>query len=272
MLKRIHIHNYKTFVNFDWSPPRICALVGENGSGKTAFIEILWAVRELVVEGKRIDETALPASRTAWLTETEQIIEMELDHDGHRFLYRLECLQGKRDPEVRERLIVGNADVYRSSDGVVELLGEASTATARATIPFERRRSFIAVLEGRPEHRRIVSFRTAIESLWRLKPDPARMGSTATGENDWLVRDLSNFADWYRAKVQEDPEASTALQVDLRNALVGFVQLRLEALTQRARERVRRKYPEFVRLRGAKTTRSTCISSWQSMETTRVFP
>jgi len=236
MLKRIHIHNYKTFVNFDWSPPRVCALVGENGSGKTAFIEILWVVREFVVEGKRIDETPLPASRTAWLTESEQIIELELDHDGHRFLYRLECLRGKRDPEVRERLVADNVDIYRSSDGVVELLGEAPPSGARATIPFERRRSFIAVLEGKPDNRNIVSFRTAIESLWRLKPDPARMSSAAAGESDWLAPDLFNFADWYRAKVQEDPEASAALQVDLRNTLVGFVQLRLEALTQRARE------------------------------------
>ena len=236
MLKRIHIHNYKTFVNFDWSPPRVCALVGENGAGKTAFIEILWVVRELVVEGKRIDETAFPASRTAWLSETDQIVELEIDHDGHRFLYRLECLQGKRAPEVRERLTVGNVDVYRSSDGKVELLGDDPTLAARVTIPFERRRSFIAVLESRPDNRNIVSFRTAIASLWRLKPDPARMGSAAAGENNWLVPDLSNFADWYRAKVQEDPEASTALQLDLRNTLVGFVQLRLEALTQRARE------------------------------------
>jgi ATPase subunit of ABC transporter with duplicated ATPase domains len=62
------------------------------------------------------------------------------------------------------------------------------------------------------------------------------MGSPAAGESDWLAPDLSNFADWYRAKVQEDPDASTGLQVELRNTLAGFVQLRLEALTQRTRE------------------------------------
>ncbi|HEX2689674.1 MAG TPA: AAA family ATPase [Kofleriaceae bacterium] len=193
-------------------------------------------MRQLVVEGKRIDETALPEARTAWLTEAEQIVELEIDHDGYHFLYRLECLQGKRDPEVRERLAVGNVDLYRSSDGKVELFGDGPTPAPRATIPFERRRSFIAVLESRHDNRRIMLFRTAIESIWRLKPDPVRIGSTAAGESDWLAPDLSNFADWYRAKVQEDPEASVALQVDLRNVLVGFVQLRLEALTQRTRE------------------------------------
>jgi predicted ATPase len=236
MLKRIYIHNYKTFVNFEWSPPRVCALVGENGAGKTAFIEILWAVRQLVVEGKRIDETALPSSRTAWLTEAEQIVELEIEHDGSCFLYRLECLQGTRDPEVRERLAVGNVDLYRSGDGKVELFWDDPSLAAHVMIPFERRRSFIAVLESKHDDRRIVSFRTAIESIWRLKPDPARMVPTATRESDWLAPDLSNFAEWYRAKVQEDPEASAALQVDLRDVLVGFVQLRLEALTQRARE------------------------------------
>jgi len=236
MLKRIYIHNYKTFVNFEWRPPQVCALVGENGAGKTAFIEILSVVRQLVVDGKRIDETALPSSRTAWLTEVEQIVELEIDHDGHRFLYRLECLQGKRDPELRERLSVGNVDLYRSSDGKVDLFWDDPNLAARVTIPFERRRSFIAALESTSTDRRIVSFRAAIEAFWRIKPDPARMGSAASGESDWLAPDLSNFADWYRAKVQEDPEASTALQVDLRNVVAGFAQLRLETLTQRARE------------------------------------
>src|SRR5262249_31199083 len=153
-----------------------------------------------------------------------------------RFLYRLECLQGARAPEVQERLAVGSVDVYRSRDGKVELLGDDPTLARRVVIPFERRRSFIAVLEAMPDSRRIVLFRTAIESLLRLKPDPARMGSAAAGEDAWLAPDLSNFAEWYRAKVQEDPEASTALQADVRGALVGFVQLRLEALTQRTRE------------------------------------
>jgi hypothetical protein len=92
-----------------------------------------------------------------------------------------------------------------------------------------RRRSFIAVLESRHDNRRIVSFRTAIESIWRLKPDPVRIGSTAAGESDWLAPDLSNFTDWYRAKVQEDPEASVALQVDLRDRLAGHTRIsRLE--------------------------------------------
>ena len=236
MLKRIHIHNYKTFVNFEWSPPQVCALAGENGSGKTAFIETLWAIRELVVEGKRIDETVLPASRTAWLTEPAQIVELELDHDGNHFVYRLECLQGQRTPEVRERLAASSVDLYRSGDGKVELFGDAPLPTPRTTIPFERRRSFLAVLEGRQDNRRIVAFRAAIEAMWRLKPDPARMNSAAAAESDWLAPDLSNFAGWYRAKVQEDPESSAALQLDLRSALVGFAQLRLEALTQRTRE------------------------------------
>ena len=236
MLKRIHIHNYKTFVNFDWSPPRVCALVGENGAGKTAFIEILWMLRELIIDGKRIDETALPSSRTAWLRETEQIVEIEIEHDEHHFLYRLECLHSKRDPEIRERLTADHDEIYSSSAGKVDLSGEDSAAAARTQIPFERRRSYIAVLENVPEHRRVLSFRAALESLWRLKPDPARMGSTAGGENDWLAPDLCNFAAWYRGKVQEDLEASTALQQDLRGVLVGFIQLRLEATTQRARE------------------------------------
>jgi predicted ATPase len=38
MLKRIYIHNYRTFVNFEWEPPPACVLVGANGVGKSALV------------------------------------------------------------------------------------------------------------------------------------------------------------------------------------------------------------------------------------------
>jgi predicted ATPase len=42
MLRRIYVHNYRTFVSFEWRPPLACVLVGDNGSGKSALLDVSW--------------------------------------------------------------------------------------------------------------------------------------------------------------------------------------------------------------------------------------
>lgn len=49
MLTRLHVDNYKSLMNFEFMPPRICVLVGENGSGKTSIGTVLDARHAFVV-------------------------------------------------------------------------------------------------------------------------------------------------------------------------------------------------------------------------------
>lgn len=238
MLERIYVHNYRTFVHFDWSPPPACVLVGDNGSGKSALLDVLWLVRELVVEGKRIDELGFPANRTVWLDEPEQVIELELEHGGEHFKYRLEARLEQHDlPDrgratITEALVSGDDLLYHSGDGKAELFGKE----ALTTVPFDRRRSFIAALEPGADNRRITAFRDAIAAMWLFKPDPFRIGGAAVHEMRWIDRDLGNFASWYRTKVQEDFDAATRLRDDLVRVIPGFAQLRLESISAEARE------------------------------------
>lgn len=238
MLKRIHVHNYRTFVHFEWSPPPACVLVGDNGSGKSALFDVLWFVRDVVVHGKRIDESGFPATRTAWLDEPCQVIELELERGGDRFTYRLECrLEPPAQPDrgrvtIAESLVSSDGLLYQSKDGKADLFGEGPLTT----VPFDRRRSFLAALEPGADNRRIIAFRDAIAAMWMFKPDPLRIGAVAAQETTWIDRDLGNFASWYRTKVQEDFEAATRLREDLLEVIPGFSQLRLDSISADARE------------------------------------
>lgn len=238
MLARIYVHNYRTFVHFEWRPPMACVLVGDNGSGKSALFDVLWLVREVVVEGKRIDELGFPATRTAWLDEAEQVIELEIERGGDRFTYRLECrleLANQSDRSrvtIVESLVSSDGLLYQSKDGKAELYGEEGLTT----VPFDRRRSFLAALEPGADHRRIIAFRDAIAAMWIFKPDPLRIGGVAAQETTWIDRDLGNFASWYRTKVQEDFEAATRLREDLLGVIPGFSQLRLDSISADTRE------------------------------------
>ncbi|MBI2898345.1 MAG: AAA family ATPase [Deltaproteobacteria bacterium] len=236
MLKRIHIHNYRSFVNFEWHPPSSCVLVGPNGA-KSSLLEVLWTLQDVLVVGKLHEETGFPSTCAEWLREPEQTIEVDLDSKDDGFLYRISYRKEGTSGRIREELRLANGGLlYRSADGKVELFGDAPAPAAKATIAFDRRRSFVSVLEPRPDNQKITAFREAVRSIRGVKPDPRRLGGAATGEAPTLERDLSNFADWYRGRVQEDPDAMTAMMSDLRDRIAGFQQLRLEPISPEVKD------------------------------------
>ena len=237
MIKRLYVHNFRSFVNFEWKPPPACVLVGPNGAGKSSIFEVLWLLQDIVVDGRRADETWLESTATAWLKEPQQIVEVELEHLGESFHYRLVCTRGGTGSSLREELLSQGGVLYSSDLGKASLFGDRPELEPM-TVPFDRRRSFLAVVEPRADNKRIIAFRDAIRAMWIIKPDPLRIAGLAQGESRTLQKDLSNFANWYRAQVPEDPDASEKMRADLRVVLPGFQLLRLEPIT-----------PEFKDLR-----------------------
>ncbi|MBI5611358.1 MAG: AAA family ATPase [Deltaproteobacteria bacterium] len=228
MFKRIYIHNFRTFVNFEWMLPMSGVVVGENGAGKSALIEVLWFLREVLVEGSNLEDTVAASARTVWLSG-DQAFEVEIDLSGDEYLYRLkvETDAASGRSAVSEELHSNKELLYFADQGKVLLFGDKPTGEPRATVPFDRRRSFLAALEPRPDNQRLVAFRSAVEGIWAFKPDPRKLGGAAGGESRHLAPDLSNFASWYRARVGEDLDAAELLRQDLCRALPGFRNLKL---------------------------------------------
>jgi predicted ATPase len=239
MLKRLYAYNYRTLVNFEWRPPQASVLVGRNGAGKSAIFEVLWLLKDVVCEGKRADEVGYHETQTAWLYKGgDQVFEVELDVEGRSFTYRVIIgLRGNEPrPVLTEHLTCDGAKLYEAIEGEVKLFGDPPTAQARATFHLDRRRSFIAALEERPDNRSIIRFRDALQAIWILKPDPRRVEGRTTTEDSFLEPDLANFSSWYRTRLQEDPDAMEALRTDLRDVIEGFDQLRYERLSAEARD------------------------------------
>ena len=236
MLKQLRIHNYRSFVNFEWVPPRSGVLVGENGAGKTSVLDALWLLRELVVEGKMATDAGWPGTRTTWTPEGPQTIEVHWEHDAERFHYRVDLQSSGRHGELREELRSGDELLYRAEGGKVDLFGDAPTAQPRTTIDYHKTRSFLAALQARQDNRRVTRFRALLENTWFIRPDPPRIGDLAEGEAHWLEPDLSNFAAWYLAKSPSDFGATEKLHRRLRETIAGFAELRLEPVSSEAKE------------------------------------
>ncbi|HEY3358891.1 MAG TPA: AAA family ATPase [Polyangia bacterium] len=236
IVTRLYIHNFRSFVNFEWTPPAACVLVGDNGAGKSALIEVLWLLQDLVVDGKDVAETTASAARTVWLRDIEQIIEVDIDRGEESLRYRLGIRWEAGRSSITEELRGEGGLLYRAGSGKAELYGDRPSAAPRTTIPFDRRRSFIASLEARPDNRRIIGFRESIRAIWAMKPDPRNIGGSAGEESRYLERDLSNFASWYLARVPEDPDAAEALRADLAKVLAGFSTLRFEPISPEVKD------------------------------------
>lgn len=230
-VRRLYVHNFRTFVNFEWQPPAACVLVGDNGAGKSALLEVLWLLQEVVIDGRTIDETAALSARTSWLAEPEQVFEIDIGHPGREFRYRLTVLHERGKAAIKEELHGAGGLLYRAESGRVELFGDAPSPAPRTNIPFDRKRSFIAALEPRYDNRQISAFREQIASIWAMKPDACGISGSASAESRFLLRDLSNFASWYLAKVTEDLDAATLLRSDLMGAIKGFSTLRFEPVS-----------------------------------------
>ena len=103
MFKRIHIDNYKCFVNFDLRLHELTLLVGRNGAGKTAVLDVIHALRRLLEGASRVTDREVfpPSSLTRWQRREVQTIEVEVELDGNGFAYRLEVEHDRRERRAR---------------------------------------------------------------------------------------------------------------------------------------------------------------------------
>src|SRR4051812_35545775 len=89
MLSRIHIDNHKCFVNFDFKPKSKQLILGLNGAGKSAFLDVLRRIRDFAVVGSKVDQVFHSDNRTRWQNRARQTFELEVKGNGGTYLYTL---------------------------------------------------------------------------------------------------------------------------------------------------------------------------------------
>ena len=92
MLQRIYVDNYKRLVNFELPLQELSLLLGRNGVGKTAVLDVLFGVRRLLSGTARItDADAFPTrTLTRWQERDLQAFEFDVVLGEESYRYRLE--------------------------------------------------------------------------------------------------------------------------------------------------------------------------------------
>jgi predicted ATPase len=238
MLKRLYVDNVRCLTNFELYPDRIAALVGPNGGGKSSVFEVLRSLQAFLNGGELVESVAPQWTRTRWDSRGAQRIELECELSEEVFHYEVTATHRGSGSGVwiEEEKLTSRGDLlYRLADGMVELYGDRGGADTQTTFPFVANRSFIPMLDSRPENQRITAFKRWMSGLFLFAVNPWSIEPVSQGEATSIAIDGGNFVSWYRALVQEQPDISGRLHGDLSPIIPGLRAIRLRPVGPNAR-------------------------------------
>jgi predicted ATPase len=223
MIKRVYIDNFRCFTNFEVRPDRVNLLIGNNGAGKSTFIEVLARVVGLAVLGEAVEDLFPPNTRTRWDSRPTQRVELDLSGNGGTYHYSLELSHGLDRETVtlqQEMVKYDSCTVFLYDDGMVQLHNNEGQIGMQ--FPFRGTHSFLPQIVPSPENSLLTWFLKSLRGTWLVKLDPAGIKPESRVEAESLDSDGYNFASWYRHLSQERPENLPKLFERLGEALPGF--------------------------------------------------
>ena len=231
MLTRLYADNYKCFVNFELRFGDATLLLGTNGAGKSAVLDVVYRLKQLLVGGRQVgDFEVFPAStRTRWGGREVQTVALDVELDGERFEYTLEVEHQGDTGRARiqlESLTTGGGPLFQCSLGEAQLYKDDHTEGPRLSVDWAE--SFLGRVSAGRSNTRLTRFMDFMQRLVICRLHPAGFVPNASQESALLERDGSNFAAWYRHLMQEHPEQTVKAVSELRDVIDGFRNLRLE--------------------------------------------
>ncbi len=229
MLTRLFADNFRALVNFELRPGTLSLFLGENGSGKTSVFNALGSLRDLVVLG-------LPASdlfqftRTSWDKRDVQRFELDFRSEGNTLRYALDVQHSPDKPPFlrSESVELDGEPLFRFANGEVRLYYD--DGSRGPSFPFRSDQSYLVNLRDSKPGRmgRLGRFLELIAGIQIFQPNPFAMTPASERDQDFLVRNGSNFPAFFDHINDVDPTARQALEEDLRQALPGFRSFRFD--------------------------------------------
>lgn len=233
MLRRLHIDNYKSLVNFDLELGRTHLLLGRNGTGKSAVFTVLSRLKRFILGLDEAPELFPADTLTRWERRTRQTFELEVELLGGVLQYRLELEHdsGLEPPEVfLETLTIDGKPLLRRNQDVGRMFAPDGTER-REELILPTPRSILASLGGRLTSPQLDAFVTWFAHSHFLALVPSAMQARTIREEHSLAPDARNFASWYRHLAQEQPDSARSLEDELRQLFgAEFRNLRLAHL------------------------------------------
>jgi predicted ATPase len=229
MLKRLYVNNFRCMVNLEMHFDKINIILGPNGSGKSSLFDLLFNIRRLLVDNARVGDIFSEEDITAWAQNSNQSYELDVQSEDGMYTYKLTISHnrsiGKQRIEL-EQLLFQGMPLFEFKQGDVQLYHDNHTPGPLYT--YDWNLSALATVAPRSDNTRLTWFKGWIEGLFVISLQPKAMSSETMAESEWLNRDGTNFASWYRYISQEVQDKVFSLTEKLRKTIPGFHAFKLE--------------------------------------------
>lgn len=225
MITRILIDNYRCFEKATLEPGSLTLLLGPNGAGKSAVFEVLFKLRQVVVDGSPVSPLFPDSTRTRWLDRGTQTFELGLQGPDGLYTYRLSIRHKGAEGGFIEREEIRHENRVRYSFSGEEVKVWPGTGGVAYTFPAGAKVSPLSNLPRQYKSKQLAWVTERLARIWVFRPVPQTLEAVArVGEGGFLAKDLSNFASWLEAMqvVRTTSTFSRNLKRSLRIVLEGF--------------------------------------------------
>lgn len=238
MIRRIYIDNYKCLVNFELVLDELTLLVGSNGVGKSAVLDVIYALRQLLSGAARVLDTGIftGTTRTRWQEVSVQVVEIDVVLGDDEIKYRIEIEhdQTSRKARVqRETLASRGKALFVFEMGEVQLYRDDHSKGPQ--FPSDWAESALARVAPRSDNRRLTAFLDFMQKIVVCGLYPRSFMTDSLVEEPLLLRDGANFSAWYRHITQEHQDLVPDYTKVVQDVIERFRGIRLERVGTDAR-------------------------------------
>ena len=229
MLKKLYANNYRCLDNFEITFDELTLLMGPNGGGKSTLFDLLYGIRQLIVDNARVSDVFSPEDLTAWVTNQKQSFELDVQGKNGIFSYKLVISYNpdiKKQRIEHEHLLLDGKPLFEFKQGNIQLYHDDHTPGPAYS--FDWSVSGLATIVARSDNKLLTEFKKWMEMVFIVSLQPKAIGSDTVEESSWLNRDGTNFASWYRYLSQEHQDKIFSLTEELRGVIPGFHAFKLE--------------------------------------------
>lgn len=229
MLKKMYIHNYKCFVNFEIEFSNLVLLLGTNGSGKTSIFDVLFYIRRLVVDNAKIYDVFSTEDLTVWMDSPEQVFELHVEGNGGSYIYKLHVMHQIELGRLRiekETLSFNDKPLFSFEQGDIQLYNDSFGQGPIFT--FDWFLSGLSMVAPRNDNTKLMWFKNWIKMVFILNLYPKSISSVSEEKSSWLNRNGTNFVSWYRYISHVQQDRIFDLFTYLRESIPGFDSIKFD--------------------------------------------
>ncbi len=225
MIKRLYVDNYKCLVNFELPLQELTLLLGPNGVGKTAVLDVVFALQRLLAGDAKVTDKDVfpPRTLTRWQQRNTQVFELDLAIKGDELRYRLEVEHDRSSNRARiasEKLQSQGKPLFAFEMGEVHLYRDDHSEGPQYSADWAE--SALARVPSRRDNTRLSGFLEFVRKAIVCGLYPASFATESSAADAMLSRDARNFAAWYQHVVLERQDLVSDFTAALREVIDGF--------------------------------------------------